>query len=150
MLVWLEPMGAAVFGALGTWMGVAVDAVGAFMDAWGRADGTITQGGLLGFMEALSARVQEVYGWFQNSLIPALAAFGGWVQQNSSWLGFLAVALGAAGAAVGILVGAFKAWAAITKAVTAAKLLLTTSFAQLNTVMAANPIGVVIVVLAAL
>ncbi|MGJ5608724.1 phage tail tape measure protein [Micrococcus luteus] len=150
VLVWLEPMGAAVFGALGTWMGVAVDAVGAFMDAWGRADGTITQGGLLGFMEALSARVQEVYGWFQNSLIPALAAFGGWVQQNSSWLGFLAVALGAAGAAVGILVGAFKAWAAITKAVTAAKLLLTTSFAQLNTVMAANPIGVVIVVLAAL
>ena len=150
VLVWLEPMGAAVFGALGTWMGVAVDAVGAFMDAWGRADGTITQGGLLGFMEALAARVQEVYGWFQNSLIPALAAFGGWVQQNSSWLGFLAVALGAAGAAVGILVGAFKAWAAITKAVTAAKLLLTTSFAQLNTVMAANPIGVVIVVLAAL
>ena len=150
VLVWLEPMGAAVFGALGTWMGAAVDAVGAFMDAWGRADGTITQGGLLGFMEALSARVQEVYGWFQNSLIPALAAFGGWVQQNSSWLGFLAVALGAAGAAVGILVGAFKAWAAITKAVTAAKLLLTTSFAQLNTVMAANPIGVVIVVLAAL
>ena len=62
------------------------------------ADGTITQGGLLGFMEALAARVQEVYGWFQNSLIPALAAFGGWVQQNSSWLGFLAVALGAAGA----------------------------------------------------
>ena len=59
VLVWLEPMGAAVFGALGTWMGVAVDAVGAFMDAWGRADGTITQGGLLGFMEALSARVQD-------------------------------------------------------------------------------------------
>ena len=150
VLVWLEPMGAAVFGALGTWMGIAVDAVGAFMDAWGRADGTITQGGLLGFMEALAARVQEVYGWFQNSLIPALAAFGGWVQQNSSWLGFLAVTLGAAGAAVGILVGAFKAWAAVTKAVAAAKLLLTAGFAKLNAVMAANPVGIVIVVLAAL
>ena len=150
VLVWLEPLGATVFGALGTWMGVAVDAVGAFTDAWGRADGTITQGGLLGFMEALAGKVREVYDWFQISLIPALQAFGGWVQQNSSWLGLLAVTLGAAGAAVGILVGAFKAWAAVTKAVAAAKLLLTTGFAKLNAVMAANPIGVVLVVLAAL
>lgn len=150
VLVWLEPLGATVFGALGTWMGVAVDAVGAFTDAWGRADGTITQGGLLGFMEALAGKVREVYDWFQISLIPALAAFGGWVQQNSSWLGLLAVTLGAAGAAVGILVGAFKAWAAVTKAVAAAKLLLTTGFAKLNAVMAANPIGVVVTVLAAL
>lgn len=150
VLVWLEPLGATVFGALGTWMGAAVDAVGAFTDAWGRADGTITQGGLLGFMEALAGKVREVYDWFQISLIPALAAFGGWVQQNSSWLGLLAVTLGAAGAAVGILVGAFKAWAAVTKAVAAAKLLLTTGFAKLNAVMAANPIGIVVTVLAAL
>ena len=37
-----------------------------------------------------------------------------------------------------------------SKAVAAAKLLLTTGFAKLNAVMAANPIGVVVTVLAAL
>ncbi|WP_082740131.1 phage tail tape measure protein, partial [Micrococcus lylae] len=150
VLVWLEPLGATVFGALGTWMGVAVDAVGAFTDAWNRADGSITQGGLLGFMEALAGKVREVYDWFQLSLIPALQTFGGWVQQNSSWVGLLAVTLGTAGAAVGVLVGAFKGWAAVTGAVTAAKAALTGGMAALNAVMRANPIGVVITVLTAL
>lgn len=150
VLVWLEPLGATVFGALGTWMGLAVAAVAAFTDAWGRADGTITQGGLLGFMEALAARALEVYGWFQNSLVPALAAFGGWVQQNAAALGFFAAVLGAAGAALGLYVGTIQlvtaaktAWAAITTALQAKQV-------ALNAAMAANPIGVVLVALTAL
>ncbi|MEW1964634.1 phage tail tape measure protein, partial [Micrococcus sp. NPDC078436] len=150
VLVWLEPLGATVFGALGEWMGKAVEAVGAFTDAWGRADGSITQGGLLGFMEILAARALEVYGWFQNSLVPAFQAFGGWVQQNSAWLGLLGAVLGGAAGAVGLLMGAFRAWSAITTAVATAKAGLTAGMAALNAVMAANPIGVVLVVLAAL
>ncbi|MDO4240802.1 phage tail tape measure protein, partial [Micrococcus sp.] len=150
ILVWLEPLGATVFGALGTWMGMAVTAVGAFTDAWARANGTITQGGLLGFMETLAARALIVHSWFQNSLVPALAAFGGWVQQNAAALGFFAAVLGAAGGALGLYVGTIRlvttaktAWAAIMTALQAKQI-------ALNAAMAANPIGIVLVALAAL
>lgn len=75
--------------------------------------------------------------------IGALKAFGGWVQRNSGWILPLAAGIGAMAGAFGIYVGVMKVVALITRAWAAAQ-------AVLNVVMAANPIGIIILAIVGL
>lgn len=81
--------------------------------------------------------------WLQGSLVPALKTAGAWIDRNSEWLGYFASVLGGAAVAIGLIVAAMRVWAAITAVYTAVQW-------ALNAAMDANPIGIVIVAIAAL
>ena len=61
VLVWLEPMGSKVFGAMGTAMAEVNGAVLAFGEAFKAADGDITSSGLAGFFEQLGYLTSQVW-----------------------------------------------------------------------------------------
>ncbi|MGY4543255.1 TP901 family phage tail tape measure protein [Arthrobacter sp. UYNi723] len=77
VLVWLEPMGARVFGALGTIMGEVTAGVTAFGAAWAANDGDITSSGIPGMMEQLAYWGRQAFDYVQNTAIPAVRDFGG-------------------------------------------------------------------------
>ncbi|MDP5184792.1 hypothetical protein QOZ88_19335 [Blastococcus sp. BMG 814] len=79
--------------------------------------------------EKLLPALTTLSGWMLDTGIPALQSFGGWIKDNSSWL------LPLAGGVLTV-VGVVKTW-------TAAQLLL-------NAAMRANPLGIVITVIAGL
>jgi phage-related minor tail protein len=87
--------------------------------------------------------ISSLIDWVTGSLVPALQAAGGWIDRNRSWLGLLASMLGGAALAIGVITGAIRLWAMATTAYTAVQWLL-------NAAMDANPIGIVIVAIAAL
>lgn len=110
-----------------------------------------TSGGLANQQRILSATTKNVAadlgGFFlpaalavvsalNEHLVPSLKTTGEWLQQNSSWLAPLAVGLGTAAIAVGV-------WAAALKVAAVAQGLL-------NLAMTANPIGLIVVAVAAL
>lgn len=74
--------------------------------------------------------------FLRTDVVPALQNFGKWVLDNKDWLSAIAVA-------VGTVVVALQVWAAVTRTMAAVQ-------AVLNAVMAANPIGIIIVAIAAL
>jgi phage-related minor tail protein len=100
-----------------------------------------------GAVDVITAKVlpalSGLIDWITGSLVPALQSAGGWIERNSSWLGLLASMLGGAALAIGVIAGAMKVWAMATAAYTAVQWLL-------NAAMDANPIGIVIVAIAAL
>lgn len=108
----------------------------AFAAAWTYNDGEITSSGFPGFMERLGYVARQVFDYVKGTVIPALSDFAQWVQRNSDIILPFIAALGA-----GYVV--FQTITAITKAWAAAQALL-------NVVMTANPIGLVIVAIAAL
>jgi phage-related minor tail protein len=61
VLIWLEPLGSKVFGALGMAMGEVNSAVTAFGAAWKANDGDITSSGLPGFFERLAFIAHDVF-----------------------------------------------------------------------------------------
>ncbi|WFN94177.1 tape measure protein [Gordonia sihwensis] len=73
----------------------------------------------------------------------ALAEFGGWVKRNQEWITPLAAAIGAAATAWGVWTGAIKLWNLVTKGAMAVQ-------AAFNAVMAANPVMLVVMAIAAL
>lgn len=75
--------------------------------------------------------------------VDALIDFGGWVQDNSEWIAPLAAAVGAAAGAWMTWTVAIKAWQGITKIATGIQ-------AAFNAVMAANPIMLAVMAIAAL
>lgn len=82
-------------------------------------------------------------GVVTDQLIPAVVAVAGWVQRSTGWLIPLAAAVLAGVAAFQLWTGAIRLWSLITKAAAVTQALL-------NAVMAANPILLVVIVLAAL
>lgn len=74
--------------------------------------------------------------FIRTDLVPGLQNFGGWLVQNKDWLGAVAVTLGT-------VVAAIQVWSAVTKVITAAQIVF-------NAVLAANPIGIVVVAIAGL
>ncbi|UDL14863.1 tail length tape measure protein [Arthrobacter phage Sarge] len=76
VLVWLEPLGSKVFGALGTAMGEVNGAVLAFGAAWKANDGDITSSGLPGFFERLAFLAHRVWDQLKVSAGPVLASIG--------------------------------------------------------------------------
>lgn len=100
-----------------------------------------------GAVAVISAKVLPAVGdlvdWITGSLVPALQTAGGWIERNSGWLGLLASTLGGAAVAIGVIVGAMRLWAMVTAAYTAVQW-------ALNAAMDANPVGIIIVAIAAL
>lgn len=149
VLVWLEPMGARVFGALGTLMGEITDGVTAFGAAWTYNDGEITSSGIPGLMERLGYYARQTFDYFQGTVLPVLRDMGAWVVRNKDWL----LALGSAvlGGVVAFkafmivstIIKFLRTYATVTAAATGAQKLL-------NLAMRANPIGIVITAIGAL
>jgi hypothetical protein len=79
----------------------------------------------------------QTFGAFiKDNVIPPIQSLVGWMVQNKDVLGSLAVGIGS-------VVAAMLVWQAVTKTVAAVQLVL-------NAVMAANPIGIIILAVAAL
>jgi hypothetical protein len=114
-------------------------------------EGDVTSKGFVGVMERLGVKVRALADWVRGSLIPALMTMGNWIKDNvipvlvsaGQWMQKHADIVKYAAVTIGILVVAFKTWAIITKTVAAAQ-------AALNLVMSMNPIGLVIIAIAAL
>lgn len=91
-------------------------------------------------LEPIATRVFGALGGFMKKLsddgIPTLKSFGEWINKNKSWVAPLATALGTLAVGVGILAAVTKGWAVAQTA--------------LNIAMNLNPIGLVVVAIAAL
>lgn len=104
-----------------------------------------------GRLNALKGTVQGLAGdafmWLwdvvQNQIIPGFQDLVGWVKENETWLGPLTAAIGGAAAAWGAWTLAVKGWQAVTKIATGVQL-------AFNAVMAANPIMLAVIAIAAL
>lgn len=80
---------------------------------------------------------------FADSIPERLGGAFAWVQQNSDWLSAIAVGIGTAVVAYEAWTTAVEVWNAITKIATAVQ-------AAFNVVLDANPIGIIILAIAAL
>jgi acid phosphatase family membrane protein YuiD len=87
--------------------------------------------------------LQDVGGFIKDTVVPAIKDFTGWLKDNSTVVGAVAVGIGAAVAALYIYKGVVATISAVTKAWTAIQ-------AAFNVVMSLNPIGVIIIALVAL
>jgi phage-related minor tail protein len=75
ILVWLEPLGSKVFGAMGTAMAEVNGAVTAFGAAWKANDGDITSSGLPGFFEKLAFIAHDVFDRIRVAAAPFVDLF---------------------------------------------------------------------------
>ena len=123
----------------------------AFTAAWKYNDGQITSSGFPAFMEGLGfvarrtfdffkaevlPRLQAFAGVITGRVIPAITGFAGGIVKDKDVLIPLIVAVAGGVAVFKLVVGVIKAW--------------TVAQALLNVVLTANPIGLVIVAIAAL
>lgn len=92
---------------------------------------------------AVSGALRDVFTYISEQAIPALQDFGGWVQDNSAWLGPLALGLGIVAGAILAIVAAKLIWTGVTTALAAAQ-------AFLSTTLLANPITWVVIAIVAL
>lgn len=83
--------------------------------------------------QGLTPALAAVGDWLVKTGIPALKSFGGWVQDNSDWLVPLAAAIGAVVVAIGTWMAVSKTFILVQTAV--------------NLVLAANPIGLIVLAL---
>jgi phage-related minor tail protein/murein DD-endopeptidase MepM/ murein hydrolase activator NlpD len=94
----------------------------------------------LAFVDTIGGRilpaVTKFTAYMATNFGPALKASAQWIQRNQAWLKPLAVALGVMAGIILVVVAAMRVWAAVQ--------------AILNVVMAANPIGIVIILIAGL
>lgn len=137
ILVWLEPLASKVFGAMGDAMDVVNQSVTAFGAAWEYNDGEITSSGIPGFMERLGYLARQAFDY----LVPKLQEAGDWIQRNSGWLSTLAAAIGGA-------VAGYYAWIGVTKAWTLVTQIANTVQKLFNGTLKANPIGLIITLIA--
>ena len=143
---------------------LSVDQIPAFLEGLSGADAAMAgfegssqalsdqvANSLQGRMDALKGTVSDLAGdafmrlWdiAQNQVLPALQSTGDWIQRNEAWVGPLAAAVGAAATAWGLWTLAVKGWEAATKLAAIVQ-------AGFNAVMAANPIMLVVIAIAAL
>jgi hypothetical protein len=90
-----------------------------------------------------AAKIETFKRAVTQAATAAIGSFAGFAIANKDWLIPLVATLGALAAAVGTIIGVMKVVTAVTKAYTAVQ-------AVLNVVLTANPIGLVIVAIAAL
>ena len=90
---------------------------------------------LKGAISAVTAALPGIIGGVK-SFVGWLRQMGQWVQQNASWLSPLAAVLGGVVGGILLVVGAIKAWAVVQ--------------AVINTLLLMNPVGVVVMAIAAL
>jgi hypothetical protein len=89
------------------------------------------------------ARISTGIDWIESTGIPAIKSFGEWIVRNKDWLTLLASVVGGITIALGVYRG-------VVAAVTTATKLMAIAQRILNTVMRANPIGIVITAIGAL
>lgn len=82
-------------------------------------------------------------GWVGGTLVPAVAALGSWIRDNSKWLLGLAVV-------VGSMIVAYKAYVAIMGVVKIATIAWTVVQGILNGTLILNPIGLIVMAIAGL
>jgi hypothetical protein len=87
--------------------------------------------------------LKNLGSFFVTTLVPAIAAFGGWVKDNSKWLLGLALV-------VGTMIVAFKAYNLIMGVVKIATIAWTVVQGILNGTLIANPIGLIVMAIAGL
>jgi len=76
VLVWLEPLGARVFGALGDAMKLVTDAATAFGDAWQANDGKVSGAtGIIGMAERLASFVRPIFDELSGGIEAFAAAW---------------------------------------------------------------------------
>lgn len=135
------------------------------MDSWGphaetvgKAIGTALSNTITFIKDEVIPVLGEVAGWFKRDGIPRTREFAGimldtvvpamreavdWIKANRTWLEPVAVAIGTIVAAWQTYVAVTKVWAAVTKVAAGVQL-------AFNAVMAANPIGLIILAIAGL
>ena len=140
-------------------------AVEAMAGAFKRGGSDVEGSGLAGAFERVGLFARQVYdrfnddvlpvlrelgAWITGTLVPALVSFGAglvaagrWAQENADWLGALAVAIGTLVVGYQGYVKVMAIWQAATKVAMAVQ-------AAYNAVMSANPIGIIILAVAAL
>lgn len=94
------------------------------------------------FMADAFTRLKAIAVPVGQALVSVMTSTARWVRENWDLVKVLGIALGSAGAAVGVYVAASRTWAAITRGVAAAQALL-------NTVMNASPLKLLVVGLSA-
>lgn len=97
----------------------------------------------MGPVEELGKVIGERLGQALAAAVQQMISFGGWVRDNAAWLSVLGAAVGTIAAGIAVYVG-------VVKAVTLAKQAWAAAQLALNAVMSANPIGIVIIAVAAL
>jgi phage-related minor tail protein len=135
VLVVVEPIASRVFSALGTGMEWLSEAAGRFVAAW-------QSGNAAGMIERLGVVARQVFDYLKNTAVPALRDVGGWIARNREWL--LPLVAGIAAATV-----AWKTYIAVTRGIVAFKKAWAAAQIALNVALRANPIGIIITVLAA-
>lgn len=117
--------------------------VRAFVAAFKEGGTDVTSSGLAGAFERVGLAARGLLNFITGSLIPGIASLVGWLRDNQSWLMPIAVGVGA-------IVVAFQAYQAVmtvARTVTAAYAVVQ---GVLNAVMAANPIGLVVLAIVGL
>jgi hypothetical protein len=117
--------------------------VNAFVAAFKEGGSDVTSSGLAGAFERVGLAARGLANFVTGTLIPGIASLVGWLRDNQSWLMPIAVGVGA-------IVVAFQAYQAvmtIARTVTAAYAVVQ---GVLNAVMAANPIGLVVLAIVGL
>lgn len=143
VLIAVEPLATRLFNALGDGMDrVSVAAPLAF--DYFQANVLPTLRTLGSYMKSTVVPVLKDFGEFLlDPVIPGMEGFGGWIVRNRSWL------LPLAAAVTGVVV-ALKVWNATLAAYRAIQIAVTAVTAAWNLVLAANPIGLVVLALAGL
>lgn len=106
----------------------------------------ITNSGILDAMVPMMSSLGDVLLGAVDSAVAfagAMQDVGGWIRDNHAWIGPLAAAIGGAALAWGAWVGAIKLWQRATKIAAGIQV-------AFNAVMAANPIMLIVIAIAAL
>jgi hypothetical protein len=102
------------------------------------------------YLRAFGQAIGNAASWIKNDFIPPFITVGKWVRRNKDWLGALGVTVGIFVGVIGAYKVAMIAWSAATKAAAAAQLFLTGAFHAFKVALATNPIGLIILAVAAL
>lgn len=127
-----EDLGKALF-AMDT--GTAAKSMGDFAGATKKAADTMASGPGAK-LDALKRKIQAAFVTQLGKAVPYIDKTFGWLSRNSGWVIPLAVALGTVGVAIYAIVTATKIWTAVQTA--------------LDVVLNANPIGLIVIAIAAL
>ena len=99
---------------------------------------------------ALEGPAKKVFGWIGDKAVPALKSAFEWAEKNTGTLKVLGIVLGSVAATVLLVTAGLKAYNAIVLIIRAATIAWTALQWLLNVALNANPIGLVVLAVAAL
>lgn len=133
-------------------MAMATEQAGGAVGQFGREADTVA-----GQQQRANASWQDAAAALGEQLLPVVtkvtqmfAEFAKWVQQNAGWIMPLIAAIGALAAVILVINGALIAYNAVQSAMKVATAISTAAQWAWNAAMTANPIGILIVAIAAL